>query len=72
MYVNNNGDINLHSIENGELIKDLIGHSTWVNDIHLDPLNKIIVSVGGDSRILFQKEGESNNLLRMQDKANVK
>ena len=68
----NNGDINLHSIENGELTKNLIGHSKAVSDLCLDSVNKIIVSGGGDSRLLFQNEKENNYLLRMQDKAHLK
>jgi len=68
----NNGEINMHSIENGDLMCEMIGHSGSVSDIYLDSTNKIIVTGGADSRILFQKEKESNSLIRMQNKAHLK
>jgi len=40
----NNGDISLHSIDNGEMTKNLIGHSKAVSDLYLDHANKIILS----------------------------
>lgn len=68
----NNGEINLYSIHNGDLTHDLIGHSSSVSDFYLDFDHKIVISGGSDSRLLFQKENESNPLLRMQDKAHLK
>jgi hypothetical protein len=68
----NNGELSLHSIENGEITKELIGHTGQASDVYLDSTNNIVVSVGTDSRILFQKESEDTNLIRMQDKAHMK
>ena len=69
---NNNGEINLHSIVNGEVIDDLIGHSSDVTNLYLDYTNQLVVSTGWDSRILIQRESENDSLLRMQDKAHIK
>lgn len=68
----NNGELSLHSIENGEITKELIGHAGQASDIYIDSINNIVVSVGTDSRILLQKDSEETNLVRMQDKAHMK
>ena len=42
----NNGEINLHSIINGEINNDLIGHSSDVTNLFIDYTNQLVVSTG--------------------------
>ena len=66
------GEISIHSIFNGETKNHLIGHSSEVTNLWMDYENKLIVSSGFDSRILFQYDQDTDNLLKIQEKAHLK
>jgi WD40 repeat protein len=50
------GDIMIFGVTNGEKLVKLESHSLEVIDVKVDTYNKLLVSIGADSKILIQRE----------------
>lgn len=66
---NSDGELKLHSILDGTVWKELVGHRSEVTDIILDHDSRIVVSCGWDSVINIQWDHQFDTKLRARPNA---